>query len=84
MSPPGSTLAPVPIRPPRPNLGPEPWPESSIPWGPIGITAVALLAALAVGRWLRRVSGLGRAFTFAVALRHFRFGSDFFQHRVLL
>lgn len=40
--------------PPRPNLGPEPWPEDSAPSSIIGLTIPGLVAVLMLAWWWRR------------------------------
>lgn len=50
-----TTRAAAPILPPRPNLGPEPWPESPWPTGWLaGLAALLIVAALGILRHRRR------------------------------
>lgn len=47
--------------PPRPNLGPEPWPEpAATPWLAIAMSAAAIVALLAAWAWRRRKAPRGR------------------------
>lgn len=58
-------MTPPTLVPPRPNLGPEPWPESGLPW--IWITALAIATAMVVAwiwwRLRRRPGAVGAAST---------------------
>lgn len=54
----GLAAAVAPVLPPRPNLGPEPWPSAWTTYGPFVTTA---LIALAIGLLAWRVYGRSRA-----------------------